>query len=145
MATLESPDPEEARRSLAGVRADEDSVRYPPLPAWFFAAMALIVAALFCAQLLGSADASSATLALAIVAVVLGTRMWLRRQDVGWVTPRLGDMASFLALLLGTFVACWAVSALADTRWVWPVGAVVGAVVVLRTGTAYRREFGDAR
>jgi hypothetical protein len=142
---VESPSPQEARAALRQVAADENAVRYPPIPRWFFVVMAAVVAALYLAQLLPPADASRATFAVAVVAVVVGSRYWFNRQGVSWVSPRLADMLPFLTAVLGTFALCWAVDATTGAWWCWIAGAVVGGAVVLVTGHRYVREFGDGR
>jgi hypothetical protein len=53
------------------------------------------------------------------------------------------DIGPFLAAILGTAIVCVVVSAFTDLWWIWTVGAVAAGGVVLRTGTLYRREFGD--
>ncbi|MPQ96665.1 hypothetical protein GB931_01765 [Modestobacter sp. I12A-02628] len=130
----------EARQQLA---RDEAAVRYPPLPTWFFAAMAVLVAALFLVQLLPSDDAGQARIAVAVVAVVLGSRYWLNRPGVAWVAPHLPDMAWFLVAVLGSYAACWVVWGTIGLDAVWVAGAALAAGVVLVTGRRYRREFGD--
>jgi hypothetical protein len=140
---VESPSPQEARAALHQIAADESAVRYPPIPRWFFVVMAAVVAALYLAQLLPPDDTSKATFALAVVAVVLGSRYWLNRDGVSWVSPRLADMVPFLTAVYGTFALCWAVDATTGAWWCWIAGAVVASVVVLVTGLRYVREFGD--
>jgi hypothetical protein len=137
-----APSPHEARQTLQQLAADESAVRYPPLPRWFFAAMAAVVAALYLARLLPPSDADQATFAVAVVAVVLGARYWLYRDGVSWVSVRPSDMVPFLAAVCGTYGMCWVVSAATGAWWCWIPGAVLAAAVVLRTGQAYRREFG---
>ncbi|GAB3343991.1 hypothetical protein [Modestobacter lapidis] len=137
------PSAGEAAQLLGRLAEDESAVRYPPLPRWFFPAMAAVVATLYLVQLLPPSDTSKATFAVAVVALVLGNRYWLNRDGVSWVSPDLGDMLPFLVALLGTFAACWAVSETTGVWWCWLAGAVVGAGVVLGTGRRYRREFGD--
>ena len=139
-----SPSPEEARETLRQLAADESAVRYPPLPRWFFVAMAALVAGVHLAQLLPPSDARHATSAVAVAAAVLGARYWLYRDGVSWVSPRFADMVPFLAAVLGTSVLCWLISAATGAEWVWGIGAAVAAGIVLRTGHRYRQEFGDA-
>lgn len=144
---METQDPSssnDARETLRQLAADEDAVRYPPLPGWFFAAMAALVAGVNLAHLLPKSDSPKALLALSLVAVVLGCRYWLNRDGVSWVSPKLRDMVPFLAGLLGTMAVCWAIAEYADATWIWMVGAVICAAIVLRTGQTYRREFGSA-
>jgi len=105
--------------------------------------MAALVAALYLARLMPPSDAGNATFAVAVAAAVLGSRYWLNRDGVSWVSPKLGDMVPFLAAVLGTFALCWIVSATTGAWWAWIVGAAVAAGVVLHTGRRYRREFGD--
>lgn len=139
------PGPEQARELLGRLADDEDAVRYPPIPAWFFAVQAAVVAGLFLVRLLPGDDASRASLGLAVVAVVLGSRYWLNRDGVSWTTVRLADMVPYLLALLVPAVVCVVVDATTDASWTWGVGAVVAAGVVWRTGQLYRRDFGDGR
>ena len=140
-----SPSPREAREALQQLAADESAVRYPPIPGWFFVVQAALVACLHLARLLPPSDASSASFAVAVAAVVLGSRYWMNRDGVAWASARLADMAPFLAAILGSMVACWAIDASTGADWVWIVGAVVSAAVVLRTGRTYVRTYGDGR
>ena len=146
MATGDVPPPtaHEARAVLEQLGQDEDAVRYPPLPAWFFTVQAAAVAGILLAQLLAPSDAHRATLGIAVVSLVLGARYWLHRDGVSWVSVELADMAPFLATVLGICGLCWAVTAATGAQWVWVLGAVLAGATVLRTGHRYRREFGDA-
>jgi len=145
MATADAPPPSvsQAREVLQQLGADENAVRYPPLPTWFFVLQAAAVAGLLLAQLLAPSDAHKATLGVAVASVVLGSRYWLNRDGVSWVSVKLTDMAPFLATVLGTFVLCRVVAETTGAQWVWILGAAVAGAVVLRTGHRYRREFGD--
>ena len=147
METTPDPRPtaDDARRTLRQLSSDEAAVRYPPLPRWFFLAQAVLVACLCLAQLLPPSDARNATFAVAVAAIVLGCRYWLYRDQVAWVSVPFRDMAPFLAAVLGVFLGCLVVAESTGARWMWIVGAVVVAGIVLGTGQRYRREFGDAR
>lgn len=145
METGSAPSPREARDSLRQLGEDESAVRYPPLPRWFFVAMAAAMAGMHLAQLLSPSDASKATFALGIVTAVLGGRYWMFRDGVAWVSPKLSDMGLFLVAVLGVFGVCWIVAATTGAWWIWIVGAVAAGAVVLRTGHAYRQAFGDGR
>jgi hypothetical protein len=138
-----SPSPREARETLQQLSQDEHAVRYPPLPRWFFLALATLLAGLFLAQLLPPSDARNATYAVTVAAIVLGGRYWLIRDQVAWVSPSLRDMLPFLAALLGTALVCLVVAETTDAWWAWIVGAVVVAGVVLGTGRSYRQAYGD--
>jgi hypothetical protein len=137
------PSRREARETLRQLAEDESAVRYPPIPRWFFVAMAALVAGLHLARLLPPSDAGKATFAVAVAAVVLGSRYWINRDGVAWVSVKFTDMAPFLAAVYGTFGLCWVVAATTGAWWAWIVGAVVAGGIVLRTGAAYRQEFGD--
>ena len=137
--------PQDAREALRRLAADADAVRYPPIPRWFFVVMAAAVAALHLAQLLPSDDTGEATFAVAVAAAVLGSRYWLNRDGVSWVSPRVADMVPFMSALLGTSALCWALDATTGAWWVWIAGAVVAGAVVLVTGHRYVQEFGDGR
>lgn len=139
------PSPQDAREALRQIAADEDAVRYPPIPRWFFVVMAATVAALYLAQLLPPSDTGKATFAVAVVAAVLGSRYWINRDGVSWVSPRAADMVPFMTALLGTFALCWVLDATTGAWWAWIAGAVVAAAVVLVTGRRYVQEFGDGR
>lgn len=122
---------------------DEDTVRYPPLPQWFFVTMAAIVAGLALAQLLTPSDEKKATVGLGIAAVALGSRYWLHRDGVSWVSPKLSDMGPFLLAILGSFAVSAVIDATTGAWWIWIVAAAAAGIVVLRTGATYRREFGE--
>lgn len=122
---------------------DENAVRYPPIPAWFFVLQAGAVAGILLAQLMAPSDAHKATVGIGVGSIVLGSRYWLNRDGVSRVSVKLADMVPFLATILGTCVLCWVVSAATGAQWIWILGAVVAGAVVLRTGQRYRREFGD--
>ena len=139
-----SPSPDEARNTLQQLTEDTNAVRYPPLPRWFFLAQAALVAGICLARLLPPSDAGKATLAVAIAAIVLGGRYWLYRDQVSWVSVSLRDMLPFLVGVLGTVLACFVIAETTSAWWVWIVGAVVAAGIVLRTGYTYRKTYGDA-
>ncbi|SOD94132.1 hypothetical protein [Blastococcus haudaquaticus] len=141
---METPSPQDARATLDQLSADEDAVRYPPLPRWFFAAQAVLTACLCLAQLLPRSDARNAMFALAVAAVVLGARYWLFRDQVSGVWPSLRDTLPFLAGILGTAVACLVIEETTGAWWCWIIGAVVVAGIVLGTGRRYRKTYGDA-
>ncbi|HET6394054.1 MAG TPA: hypothetical protein VFG13_14610 [Blastococcus sp.] len=138
------PTEHEAREALAQVASAEDAVRYPPLPRWFFLGQAALVACICLAQLLPPSDARNATFAAAVAAIVLGGRYWLFRDRVSGVLPSSADMLPFLAGTVGTVLACLVVAETTGARWIWIVGAVLVAGIVLGTGRAYRRTYGDA-
>ena len=132
----------EAREALVLASDGEDAVRYPPLPRWFFTTQAALMAALFLAQLLPSPDSSSqASFALAVAAVVLAATQWLNRPGVSWVQVRVRDLVPFTVALLGIFLGCLVVIETTSAWWVWIIGAVASATVVLRTGRAYGQAF----
>ncbi|RBY89238.1 hypothetical protein [Blastococcus sp. TF02A-30] len=144
------PTPDEARETLRRLHQDAEAVRYPPIPAWFFAAQAAAVAGLHLVRLLpGSGGGRYAqlisVLAIALAAGGLGQRYWLNRDGVAWASARPRDMLPFLALLLGSFAACWAITETTGARWVWILGAAFSAAVVLVTGARYRQQYGDGR
>jgi hypothetical protein len=138
------PTPREARETLQQLSADTAAVRYPPLPRWFFAAQAALVAGICLAQLLPASDARKVMYAAAVAAIVLGGRYWLYRDGVSGVSPSLRDMGVFLVGVLGTVLACLVVAETTGAWWVWIVGAAVVAGIVLRTGHTYRKTYGDA-
>lgn len=139
----QSPSPREARETLRQLVEDESAVRYPPIPRWFFVVMAAAVAGLHLARLLPPSDASKATFAVGVVAIVLGSRYWLNREGVSWASAKFADMVPFLAAVLGTFGLSWVISATTGAWWIWIVGGVVAGGIVLRTGHVYRQAFGD--
>jgi hypothetical protein len=141
---METPSPQDAQRTLAQLSADASAVRYPPLPRWFFLAQAALTACLCLAQLLPSSDARHATFAVTVTAVVLGGRYWLYRDQVSGVSPSLRDMGPFLTGALGTVAACLVIEETTGAWWVWIVGAVLVAGIVLGTGHRYRKTYGDA-
>jgi hypothetical protein len=143
METNGSPSsPEHARRTLQQLSDDENAVRYPPLPAWFFGLQACAVAGLFLAQMLEPSDGLKATFAVAVASLVLGARYWLNRDGVAWVSPKLTDMLPFVGTLLVIFGACLLVDARAAVPWIWIAGALAAGAVVLVVGHRYRRDTG---
>jgi hypothetical protein len=138
------PTEHEAREALAQAAQDEDAVRYPPLPRWFFLAQAALVGCLCLAQLLPPSDARNATFGTAVAAIVLSGRYWLFRDRVSGVLPSFGDMLPFLAASAGTVLTCLVVAETTGAGWVWILGAVVVGAIVLSTGRTYRKTYGDA-
>lgn len=137
------PSRDEAAQTLHQLGQDESAVRYPPLPRWFYPAMAALVAGLALAQLMEPPDSHQATLALGVVTLVLASRYWMNRDGVSWASARFTDSLPFLLGILSTFALSWVISATTTAWWVWIVGAVVAGGIVLRTGRTYRREFGE--
>jgi len=140
-----APSVDEARRTLQQLSADEDAVRYPPLPWWFFTGQALLLACLCLAQLLPPSDAPKATFAVAVAAMVLGATQWMNRDGVSWVSVRPGDMVPFMAALGAVVVGCLVVAETTGAWWVWTIGAAACAGIVLRHGHVYRRVHGGRR
>lgn len=138
-----SPSHDEAKQTLHQLGQDESAVRYPPLPQWFFLAMAALVAGLALAQLMEPSESHRGTLALGVVALVLASRFWLNRDGVSWASARFVDMIPFLLGILGTFALSGLISATTGAWWIWIVGAALAAGVVIRTGYTYRRKFGE--
>ena len=137
------PSRDQAEQTLHQLGQDESAVRYPPLPRWFFPTMAAIVAGLALAQLMKPSESHQATLALGVVVLVLASRYWLNRDGISWTSARFTDTVPFLLGILGTFALSWVISTTTGAGWIWAVGAVVAAGIVLRTGRSYRREFGE--
>lgn len=137
------PPDDEIKATLRQLGQDESAVRYPPLPRWFFLVMAALVAGLALARLLEPPETTRATLALGVVALVLGSRYWLHRDGVSWASASFTDMVPFLLGILGTFCVSAVIAATTGAWWIWIVGAVVAGGIVLRTGHAYRKEFGE--
>lgn len=129
---------------MAQLAADKSAVRYPPLPRWFFVVQASLLAGLFLAQLLAGSDARNASFAVVVASAVLGGRYWFRRPGVAWVSASSADMGPFVLAVLGVAVVIGVVAAAAGTPWVWVVGAVVAAALVLLVGREYRKSYGDA-
>ena len=115
--------PRQAREALRQLTADESAVRYPPIPRWFFLAMAALVAMLYLVQLLPSSGAGNAMTGLVVIAVVLVARplafkYWLNRDGVVGVKVKLSDMALYLAASLGASTVCWVIAAGTGAWWV---------------------------
>ena len=149
MATQDvgAPTPREAQETLRRLADDENAVRYPPIPAWFFAVQAAAVAGLHLVRMLPDSDAGRLTQLVAILAMALatgglGSTFWLNRTGVAWTSSRFRDMAPFLVGVVGTYAASWVLAEVTGAAWVWLVGAAVAGTVVLVTGARYRREFG---
>lgn len=134
---------DEIKETLHQLGKDENAVRYPALPSWFFLVMAAIVVGLALARLLEPSETSKATFALGVVALVLSSRYWLNRDGVSWVSVSFVDMLPFLVGILGTFALSAVIAATTSAWWIWIVGAVVAGGIVIRTGHAYRQEFGE--
>jgi hypothetical protein len=137
------PSRDEAEQTLRQLGQDEGAVRYPPLPRWFFPVMAALVAGLALAQLMEPSESHRVTLALGVATLVTASRYWMNREGVSWASARFVDSVPFLLGILGAFALSWVVSATTGAWWIWIVGAVVAAGIVLRTGLAYRREHGE--
>jgi hypothetical protein len=137
------PSRDEAEQTLRQLGQDEGAVRYPALPRWFFPVMAALVAGLALAQLMEPSESHRVTLALGVVTLVTASRYWMNREGVSWASARFVDGVPFLLGILGAFALSWVVSATTGAWWIWIVGAVVAAGIVLRTGLAYRREHGE--
>lgn len=131
------------KETLQQLDQDENAVRYPPLPRWFFLVMAAIVAGLALARLLEPPETSKATLALGVAALVLSSRYWLNRDGVSWASASFVDMVPFLVSILGTFALSAVIAATTGAWWIWIVGAIVAGGIVIRTGHTYRQEFGE--
>lgn len=133
----------EAEQTLHQLGRDENAVRYPPLPRWFFPVMAVLVAGLALAQLMEPPEAHRVTLALGVIVLVIASRYWLNRDGISWASARFADSLPFLLGTLGTFALSWVISATTAAWWIWIVGAVVAGGIVIRTGHAYRREHSE--
>lgn len=142
METEGTPTPDDARRLLHEAAAAEDSVRYPPLPLWFFISMSVAIAAIFVAQLLPTPHSLYASFAVAVAAVVMGLRFWINGRGVAWVSVKASHIAPFVGGILAIAVVCIAVAELSGAEWIWIVGAVIAASIVMLTGRAYRRMVG---
>ncbi|MGY2003768.1 hypothetical protein [Blastococcus sp. SYSU DS1024] len=139
-----TPSPQEARDTLAQLAKDEEAVRYPPIPRWFFVVMATVVAGVALAQLLPPKTAAL-VIPLVVVSALLAHRYWFNPEGVSGASVKLRDMVAYLTVVLGTFVACWLVEAFTDAWWIWFPGAAVVAGAVLVTGYRYVREYGHER
>lgn len=134
-----TPSADDARRILEQVDRDERSVRYPRLSPWFFAVMAVGLAAIFLAQLLETPHSIYASFAVAVAAVVMGGRYWINRKGVAWVSVKGTDIAPFVGGILALAIICLIVAALTGFDGVWIIGAVIAAAIVWFTGRAYRK------
>lgn len=137
-----SPSPQEARDTLAQLAKDEDAVRYPPIPWWFFVVGATVVAGVTLAQLLPPKTAGLVVLPLVAIMGLLAHRYWFNAEGVTGASVKLTDMVPYLTVVLGTFVGCWLVEETTDAWWIWFPGAAVAAGAVLVTGFRYVREYG---
>ncbi|SEL69292.1 hypothetical protein SAMN04515665_11737 [Blastococcus sp. DSM 46786] len=140
-----TPSPQEARDALAQLARDEDAVRYPPIPRWFFLVGAAVVAGVTLAQLLPPRTAGIVVLPLVVLMALLAHRYWFNTDGVSGASVKVGDMAAYLTVFLGTFGIGWLVEATTDAWWIWFPCAAVTATTVLVTGERYVREFGHAR
>lgn len=140
-----SPSPQEARDTLAQLARDEDAVRYPPIPRWFFLVGAAVVAGVTLAQLLPSKTAALVVLPLVAVMGLLAHRYWFNAEGITGASVKVSDMAAYLTVILGTFGIGWLVEATTDAWWIWFPCAAVTAATVLVTGERYVREFGHGR
>ncbi|MCZ2860954.1 hypothetical protein [Blastococcus sp. VKM Ac-2987] len=139
------PSPQEARDTLAQLAKDEDAVRYPPIPWWFFLVGAAVVAGVTLAQLLPAKTAAFVVLPLVAVMGLLAHRYWFNAEGVSGASVKVTDMVPYLTVVLGTFVVCWLVDATTGAWWIWFPGAAGTAGAVLVTGSRYVREYGHGR
>lgn len=139
------PSPQEARDALAQLARDEDAVRYPPIPRWFFLVGAAAVAGVTLAQMLPPRTAGLVVVPLGVVMGLLARRYWFNADGVSGASPKFGDMTGYLTVILGTFAVGWLVEATTGAWWIWLPCAAVTATAVLVTGERYVREFGHAR
>lgn len=136
---METPGAREAREALEQTARDEDAVRYPPLPAWFFPVMASLAAALNVVQL--SSRSSLLMLCITAVAIAVGSQSWFNAAGRAWISPSLRDMLPFLAGILSAVVAAALLDEAAGLRWAWIGSAIVCASIVLVTGRRYQRQY----
>ncbi|MGY2066322.1 hypothetical protein [Blastococcus sp. SYSU DS0619] len=137
-----SPSPQEARETLAQLGKDEDAVRYPPIPRWFFVVGAAVVAGVTLAQLLPPRTAAIVVLPLVVLMGLLAHRYWFNADGVTGASVTFTDMVPYLTVVLGTFAVCWLVDGTTGAWWIWFPGAAVTAGAVLVTGFRYVQEYG---
>ncbi|PRX98799.1 hypothetical protein [Allonocardiopsis opalescens] len=131
------PTPEEAARVLDQIGRDRDAVRRLPAPAWYFPAVAAMVAAAHLSQLLPSPVGALVALAVVAAAVLAVRRHADALGVVGWsVPPRIW-------LPMGALIATAPAAAVLDQvygqRWAWIAAAALGAGAVLAWGALHRR------
>lgn len=140
MESLGNPDPtqREAREALGLADKADSAVRNPVLPAWFFAAMAVLVAAVLLAQMLDTTQRSTVMFGAVAIALLLNMTVQNKR-GVSFAAFRFRDLAPFLVTVLVVIGGTAVAYAVTEEDWVWAVGAGLAAIVVLVTGAAYRR------
>lgn len=130
-------DAEQAREALARAEADEDAVRRPVMPSWFFPVVAVLLAGMAASRLLPEPDPAFTGLGVAVV--LLALRYWVNRDGVRWSSYRFGDVLPTLSVLLGTMALAWLAEEVAGATWAWAVAAVVVGGVALGAGQRYQR------
>lgn len=141
--------PDEARQALAEADAEEQATLNPPMPAWYFPALAAAIFALFALNAIDDpAPAVRVVIIIAVLAVAIGigaivgavsfSRPGYRGIRIRWaptlVTGAIALLFPIAALLLAGPLG----------TWVWlPVGAVLAAIVVT-LGILYRRSLARA-
>lgn len=137
-----SPSSDEAQEILVQLRTDQEAIRYPPFPLWFFPLMAAIMGSVPLSFLLEPSTSSKVLAGLVVVALVPAYKYWFNRDGVAWASVNIRDTAPFLVAILGAFAASAVIAESTGAWWMWILCAAVVAGIVLFTGRAYRREFG---
>lgn len=130
-----SSTPEE---SLIQARQAEAVTRHPRLPSWYFAAMAAVVAVLMLCQMLPTGKRTLALFAVLLSAMALNNRAQ-SLAGISWAGQPIRGQLPFLIVMLMVIAATAVAAGVTGQAWVWAVGAAPAAVVVLVTGTIYRR------
>jgi surface polysaccharide O-acyltransferase-like enzyme len=124
--------------SLIELHQAETITRRPWLPTWYFTAMAGLVAVLMVCQTLPSGRRTLALFAVLLAALVINNRAQ-RLAGISWIGQPIRGQLPFLLAMAVVIAGTAAVVAVTGETWVWAVGAVPAALVVLVTGVVYRR------
>jgi hypothetical protein len=130
---------EEAVASLAAV-SQARAAGFAPIPAWFFPAVALLVAGMMALQALGSRWLGLPAIGLLVVAYVVIERLYARQVRLSGAAPRELTWRQ-QAILVVPLVLLWVAGEILDGRggWVWGVVALAGAAWTIGYGVVHNR------
>jgi len=132
------PGQDDARDALETAARSEALATHPTLPGWYFPLMALVVAVVLAAQMLPSSQ-RVALLGAAVVVILMVNHHVQTSTGIVWDSTRLRGHMPFLVAVLGVILATAVTVAITEIQWVWAIGAVAAAFVVVVAGVIYTR------